>query len=316
MAVLLALSAVQLVALGRGYVPVVARERVDVAGLCKTAVENFEPRFKDKEQKLQCEIAESAGIVVGDARRLREAIEQHWGPAPGTLFALDPDHGPHLYGALLWGWFNLLFLGSLFVFDPEETLRAMRDTNMPLVATAHLVWLLLLSFAGAGLWITRSGSEALARLGVARPSRAGVSRALLFGLLWLGGSVALEELVFRHWLPDQYALSKMLETALTAQGDWPVLVGGALVIAVAAGVGEELFFRGLLQPVFGIPATSLLFTLVHSHYGPTYSLLLILAGSLLLGVLRKHYGTVPAMIMHAFFNFWAFLLFAFQNPPG
>ena len=51
------------------------RERVDMAGLCKTAVEKLKPRISEKGQKLHTDIADSAGIVVGDARRLRESIE-------------------------------------------------------------------------------------------------------------------------------------------------------------------------------------------------------------------------------------------------
>ena len=51
------------------------RERVDVAGLCRTAIDKFLPRIGEKGQKLQSEIADNAGIVVGDVRRLRESIE-------------------------------------------------------------------------------------------------------------------------------------------------------------------------------------------------------------------------------------------------
>jgi len=51
------------------------RERVDIAGLCRAAIEKVEPRIAEKGQKLQTEIGDSAGFVVGDARRLRESIE-------------------------------------------------------------------------------------------------------------------------------------------------------------------------------------------------------------------------------------------------
>ena len=51
------------------------RERVDIAGLCRTKIETFRPRVEEKGQKLSIDIAESAGIVVGDVRRLRESIE-------------------------------------------------------------------------------------------------------------------------------------------------------------------------------------------------------------------------------------------------
>ena len=51
------------------------RERVDIAGLCRTALDKFLLRVGEKGQKLQSEIADTAGIVVGDVRRLRESIE-------------------------------------------------------------------------------------------------------------------------------------------------------------------------------------------------------------------------------------------------
>jgi signal transduction histidine kinase len=51
------------------------RERVDLAGLCRAAVEAFRPKLDERKQKLECDIAETTGTVVGDARRLRESIE-------------------------------------------------------------------------------------------------------------------------------------------------------------------------------------------------------------------------------------------------
>jgi signal transduction histidine kinase len=50
-------------------------ERVDLAGLCRAAVETARPRAAEKSQKLVSEIADSTAFVTGDARRLRESIE-------------------------------------------------------------------------------------------------------------------------------------------------------------------------------------------------------------------------------------------------
>ena len=50
-------------------------ERVDLAGLCRAAVETAQPRAAEKLQKLTSEISESTGFVIGDPRRLRESIE-------------------------------------------------------------------------------------------------------------------------------------------------------------------------------------------------------------------------------------------------
>ena len=54
---------------------VLDKERVDVAGLCRAAVETAKPRAAEKAQKLDVDIAPGAGHVFGDARRLRESIE-------------------------------------------------------------------------------------------------------------------------------------------------------------------------------------------------------------------------------------------------
>lgn len=51
------------------------RERVDIAGLCRSALDAAKPRATEKAQKLHAAIDPSAGFVFGDARRLRESIE-------------------------------------------------------------------------------------------------------------------------------------------------------------------------------------------------------------------------------------------------
>jgi signal transduction histidine kinase len=51
------------------------RERVDVAGLCRAALETAKPRAAEKSQKVDAEILPAAGYVFGDARRLRESVE-------------------------------------------------------------------------------------------------------------------------------------------------------------------------------------------------------------------------------------------------
>jgi signal transduction histidine kinase len=51
------------------------RERVDLAGLCKAALDTARPRAEEKAQKLEVRISQSTGFVFGDARRLRESVE-------------------------------------------------------------------------------------------------------------------------------------------------------------------------------------------------------------------------------------------------
>jgi len=54
---------------------VLERERVDMAGLCRSVADGLRSRAETKEQQLNVEIDASAGSVIGDARRLRESLE-------------------------------------------------------------------------------------------------------------------------------------------------------------------------------------------------------------------------------------------------
>jgi signal transduction histidine kinase len=54
---------------------VLERERVDLAGLCRSAIEKFGARARERGQKLEAEISPTTGNVIGDVRRLRESIE-------------------------------------------------------------------------------------------------------------------------------------------------------------------------------------------------------------------------------------------------
>jgi len=54
---------------------VLERERVDIAGMCRTAAEALRGRADEKGQKLDVSLEPSAGSVIGDARRLRESVE-------------------------------------------------------------------------------------------------------------------------------------------------------------------------------------------------------------------------------------------------
>lgn len=78
-------------------------------------------------------------------------------------------------------------------------------------------------------------------------------------------------------------------------------------IALAAGFGEELLFRGALQPLLGIWLTSALFVLAHTKaykFNEMTGRVLIQAGgvfvvSVLFGFIAQHAGLVTAMIIHA-----------------
>ena len=80
-----------------------------------------------------------------------------------------------------------------------------------------------------------------------------------------------------------------------------------LWMAIVAGVGEELLFRGALQPLLGIWVTSVLFVLAHTRAYRFDALnkrvllqsISIFAVSAALGTIAIYAGLVTAMIVHA-----------------
>ena len=76
-----------------------------------------------------------------------------------------------------------------------------------------------------------------------------------------------------------------------------------IFISICAGVGEELFFRGAIQPVLGVWFTSILFVLLHGYLNPfnfpltIYGIYMVLVVGVL-GLLTEHFGILTAMIAH------------------
>jgi membrane protease YdiL (CAAX protease family) len=76
-------------------------------------------------------------------------------------------------------------------------------------------------------------------------------------------------------------------------------------LALASGIGEEVFFRGAMQPALGLVGTSVLFAL--AHFAPKRELLpwtgFSLAAGLVLGALFEATGNLVApVVAHAFVN--------------
>lgn len=74
-------------------------------------------------------------------------------------------------------------------------------------------------------------------------------------------------------------------------------------ISICAGVGEELLFRGAIQPLLGIWITSILFVLLHGYLNP-FNLPLTFYGIYMvfvigvMGLMTEHIGILTAMIAH------------------
>ncbi len=89
-------------------------------------------------------------------------------------------------------------------------------------------------------------------------------------------------------------------------------------ISLCAGVGEELLFRGAIQPLLGIWLTSILFVLIHGYLNPFnlpltyYGIYMVLVIGVL-GLMTEHVGIITAMIAHTIIDI--VLLRELSNVP-
>ena len=76
-----------------------------------------------------------------------------------------------------------------------------------------------------------------------------------------------------------------------------------LILALGAGFGEEILFRGALQPAFGLIISSLLFAVTHIQYGLTPITLIVFVIGIILGLVRRYSNTSVAIFIHVGYNF-------------
>jgi len=152
---------------------------------------------------------------------------------------------------------------------------------------------------GSGLWVRRSWRETLERLGVSRVE----PPSLLTGVLGAGGMLAFLMASSGLWFvlaPDSFdELSSATNILFGEFRSIPV----ALVVALSTAVGEELLFRGALQPRLGLLPASLLFAVLHVQYTLSPAALIIFGVGLGLGLLRLWRDTTTAIVAHFVYNF-------------
>jgi hypothetical protein len=160
---------------------------------------------------------------------------------------------------------------------------------------------LLVALLGAGLALRRDPAATWQRLGLDR--RICSWKALAATLLASSGLVLLAVLgalaLQRIWPQALQGVAFPLSRGLPAtDGSVMQLLGVAVCLGLSAGLSQEVLLRGLIQPVFGLVPTALLFAVMHSQFGPGPLLVLVFLLGLVCGYLRRSYGTGAAILAH------------------
>jgi membrane protease YdiL (CAAX protease family) len=102
-------------------------------------------------------------------------------------------------------------------------------------------------------------------------------------------------------LGGEDALPKTAPTTIAFIAGLPALV--RFLLSLSAGVVEEVFFRGFLQPRVGITLSTIAFVLAHVAYGQPFMLVGVTLLSLLFALLvRWRQNLWPAIAAHALFD--------------
>jgi membrane protease YdiL (CAAX protease family) len=148
------------------------------------------------------------------------------------------------------------------------------------------------------------GRQFLLQFGYLAPS---VPREIGLGVLlgigaWVAVILALMVVAGAVWaLGGQNALPKSPPALIPLIAGLPI--GVRFLVSLSAGVVEETFFRGFLQPRIGILASTGFFALAHLSYGQPFLLVGISLLSLIYAFLVKWRQNVwPAMAAHALFD--------------
>ncbi|MBK9750733.1 MAG: CPBP family intramembrane metalloprotease [Chloroflexi bacterium] len=174
------------------------------------------------------------------------------------------------------------------------------DTSaIPSLILTQTIWILS-ALLGVGLLVRRTPQQAAARLGLRFPRPEDFNWGLGYGLLcYVGviGFVAIWALLTSPELfAEQTAASQQLVGVFSS-------IPQVFVLSILIGIGEEVFFRGAIQPVFGIGFTSVFFAVLHTQYTLTPATLALFGVSLVLGWLRQRHSTSAAIIAHFIYNF-------------
>ena len=138
---------------------------------------------------------------------------------------------------------------------------------------------------------------------------------LLMGDALLGAGAGVVLVTITHLLRSWQPLREMKE--MLAQTVGKPGTGTITVLAVTSSVGEEILFRGAIQPLLGLVLTSLLFGLVHGGLGPRFRVWVMFAtvGGFVLGALSYFTGNLLApMLCHLTVNYFNLHVIAFDPP--
>jgi membrane protease YdiL (CAAX protease family) len=161
-------------------------------------------------------------------------------------------------------------------------------------------WLVPAAIMAVGYPLYRTLPEALQRIGLVLPSVGQVVFGLVAAVVLVVVMTFFDFAVGWVWqqmgwpTTDAKQFEQLMKFAISPTG--------AVVIGVTAGLGEEVFARGVLQPRLGIILANLFFTALHALQYNWDGLLSVFVIGLILGTIRKKTNTSTSAVVHGTYD--------------
>ncbi|MDQ0418374.1 membrane protease YdiL (CAAX protease family) [Croceifilum oryzae] len=217
------------------------------------------------------------------------------------MIPINPNSHVHTFALLTSVFIPTTLFQSLIM---PTSLAEVQQENITLVSTLSSIWAqnilcAVLAVMGVGYLTRRNWQQTRERLGLYRLTfkqfLGAIAVAVLFVLLQWGLTIVFTQL----GLSEEQEVLKVNEALMAPLFNSAI---GIISIGLAAALGEELVFRGALQPRFGIILTSILFALTHANYGLSIGTIVVLVLGFGMGYFRKRYSTTYTMVIHAAYN--------------
>jgi len=164
----------------------------------------------------------------------------------------------------------------------------------------QLALFVLIAAFGAGLGTRRTLANVAERLGLRWPTLEEMALGVFMGGLLIGFAFGVG--VLWQVLTPKDVFDQQTQVSQAIGGSVNTITF-ALFVAACAAIGEEIAFRGALQPIFGLWPTAIIFALSHIQYTLTPATLLIVGVAIGLGWLRRRYNTTASLIAHFSYDF-------------
>jgi membrane protease YdiL (CAAX protease family) len=217
---------------------------------------------------------------------------------------IEPTSSVHTTALAFAVYFVGLTLAQVALIGDLSKLTSIEARLSVLDMLATTLPLALIALLGVGFLIRRDLRSTLERLGLSWMTARQWGLATLIIALFLVFDYTVLWVWQQLW-PASHTLVGDITTNLFSDLVSPL---AALAVSLSVGIGEELLFRGALQPRFGLVLTSLLFAIGHAHYGLSPAMVEIFVVGLVLGLVRLRANTTTCLLIHAGYDFVDLLL--------